>query len=263
MRFWILDCRFWKLGVGAWALGLGFLLSACAPQPTPKPPALRLEASDLTAPLLTDLTGAYAAADSSVSLQTDTAPLSTLAADIAAGRADLGLTATYTPGQFATPLGYVAFAVVVNPANSIGGLSAAQVRDIFAGRASNWEQAGGPSGVIQVVGREDGSDAAEAFNRLALAGAPPTLNALAAPTWAAMREAIGQNPNAIGYLPMPELGASVRPVTLDMNLRALVVAVAPQAPSGAARAFLAWVQSEAGQAVMAKRYEALDHEIAK
>jgi ABC-type phosphate transport system substrate-binding protein len=248
----------WKSRFGAGLLGFGFLLSACAtPQPTPQPPVLQVEASDLAAPLLADLAQAHAAASAGVALETATAPLSTLGDDLTAGRADLGLAATYDPGQFATPLGYVAFVIVVNPANPIGRLSVTQLRDIFAGRASDWGQVGGQSGVIQVVSREDGSDAAVAFGRAALAGTPPTLNALVAPTWAAMREVVNQSPAAIGYLPLPELEASVKPVALEVSLRALIVAVAPQPPAGAARGFLAWAQSEAGQAAVSKKYEAV------
>jgi phosphate transport system substrate-binding protein len=221
----------------------------------PQPLALRVEASDLAAPLLADLAQAYAATSPRVSLETATWPLSTLADDLAAGRADLGLAATQAPGQFATPLGYVAFAVIVNPANPVSRLSASQLRDIFAGRTSDWGQVGGQSGLIQVVSREDASDAAVAFGRAALAGTPPTLNALVAPTWAAMREAVGQNSNAIGYLPLPEVEPSVKPVALDEDLRTLIVAVAPQSPTGAARDFLAWAQSEAGQAVVGLHYD--------
>ena len=125
------------------------MLSACAPTPSPTPPVLRIEASDLSAPLLTDLAAAYAVTDPGVSLQTATVPLSTLAGEAAVGRADVGLAVTYASGQFATPLGYVALAVVVNPANSVSRLSATQLRDIFAGRTTDWGQAGGQSGVIR------------------------------------------------------------------------------------------------------------------
>ncbi len=238
-------------------LALGMLASACSPKPAPSPVALHVVATDLAGPLLADLARAYAAARPQVPLLAATTPLSTIAGDLAAGRTDLALTTTYSSNQFATPLGYVVLFIVVNPANPLSQLSTAQVRDIFAGRATDWSQVGGPGGVIQVVCREDHSDGAEAFGRLALEGAPPTLNALAAPGWAAMRAAVGENPNAIGYLPGPELEAGVRAVTLEQPLRALIVAAAPQAPGGALRDFLAWAQSAAGQAVVALRFEAV------
>ncbi len=243
----------------AWVslLVLGWLLGACAPTPTPAPVVLHVEATDLAAPLLADLAQAYAAANPSVTLQTETVPLSALTTDLAAGRADLGLAATYTPDQFATPLGYVAWAVIVNPTNVVNSLSPAQVRDLMGGRTPEWGGLGGPAGVVQVVCREDASDAAQAFDGLALAGAWPTSNALVAPTWAAVRQAVGQNAAALGYLPEPELAAGVKPVALTTDWRTLLVAVAPKAPAGAARDFVAWAQSAAGQKVVASRYQPL------
>jgi len=205
--------------------------------------------------LLFDLAAAYHDLNPDIDLVSDVVPLSTLSADLAAGRADVGLAVTRNPNRFATPLGYVSFVVVVNPANPLTGLSVAQVREIFSGRVNDWGQVGGPSGGIQVVSREKGSDAGITFETSALLGASPTSNALVAPTWAAMREIVSQNLNTIGYLPLPELEATVQPIGLDSELRALIVALAPSEPTGLARDFLVWAQSEEGQRVVGKRYE--------
>ncbi len=236
-----------------WSFALS--LAACAPTPSPTPIVLRVAATDLTSPLLFDLAAAYGEARPEVALLPAVAPLSTLNADLVAGRADLGLVVTRDPGGFATPIGYLTFAVVVNPANPMTRLSAAQAQAIYAGRINDWGQVGGATGEIQVVGREEQSDAERAFSLSALSGASSTLSALVAPTWEAMREAVSQNPNAIGYLPAPELNGSVKRIEMDANWRALIVAVAPGEPIGPARDFLAWAQNEAGQAVVAKRFE--------
>lgn len=231
------------------------LLAACA-APTPPPPiTVRVAATDLTAPLLSDLMAAYAGANPGVTLSPTVVPLSTLNSDLAAGRADLALVARPDAKLFATPLGYVSLAIVVNPANALASLSAAQAPTIFAGRVTDWAQVGGSSGKIQVVSREDASDAARAFGVSALSGTLPTPNALVAPSWEAMREAVSQNPNAIGYLPLPELDATVKPVSVDAEWRALIVAVAAREPTGPARDFLAWAQSEEGQKAVGERYQ--------
>jgi len=237
-------------------LAIGWLASACAsqPSPPPMPVALRVAATDLASPLLADLAQAYAAAQPQTSLLAAITPLSSVPGDLAAGRADLALTTTYSTDQFATPIGYVTLVVVVNPANPLGQLSDTQLRDVFSGRANDWAQVGGPAGPIQVVCREDHSDGAEAFDRVALEGALPTLNALVAPGWAAMRAAVSQNPAAIGYLPAPEVDAGVRPIKVEKPLRALIAAVAPQPPTGASRDFLTWAQSAAGQEVVGQKY---------
>jgi len=244
--------RFLAGWLGAGLLALAVLATGCAAPPaTPSP--VRLEATDLAEPMLADLVQA----DSGLKAEMVALPLPALNDDLAAGRADLALAVTYAPGQYATPLGYVTFLVVVNSANPVSRLAAAQLRDIYAGRATDWQQVGGAQGAIEVVSRESGSDAASAFSTAALLGAPPTLNALVAPDWAAMRQAVSQNPAAIGYLPAPEGLASVKAVGLDVTLQALVVAVAPREPTGAARSFLAWAQSEPGQAVIGRRYQAV------
>ncbi|MGH2525060.1 MAG: substrate-binding domain-containing protein, partial [Anaerolineales bacterium] len=193
-------------------------LAACArtPAPPPTPVTLRVRATDLTAPLVFDLTAVYAEVNPSIFLEVSLVPLSTLNSDLAAGRADLGFVSTYSPNQFATPVGYTPFAVIVHPSNVLTHLSSARLPDIFAGRASRWAQAGelAPQGAtIQVVSREPNSDAAEAFalRVQALGGQGSAANsALLAPTWAAMREAVSQDPNAIGYLPKIELDQTVK-----------------------------------------------------
>ena len=236
--------------LGAGLLGCALLVAGCATAPA-APPALRLEATDLAEPMLLDLTQVYTGGQT----LTSGLPPPALGGDLAAGRADLGLAVAYAPGQFATPLGYVTFVVVVNPANAVSHLTVDQVRDIFAGRATDWAQVGAGKEAIQVVSREAGSDAAEAFSRAALGGAAATLNALTVPDWGAMRQAVSENPAAIGYLPAPEGLDSVKAVGVDASLRALVVAVATGQPAGAARDFLVWAQSDAGQAVIARRYQ--------
>jgi phosphate transport system substrate-binding protein len=240
------------------------LLAACAAPTPPAPATLHVAATDLAAPLLSDLIAAYAEVNPDISLIPATVPLSTLSSDLASGQIDLALGVSADPTlPWATPLGYVSFAVVVNSANPLDSLSAAQVKEIFAGRVMSWGQVGGPEGEIEIISREDASDAARAFGDAALSGAIPTPNALVAPSWEAMREAVSQNPNAIGYLPLPELDATVKRVRVDADWRALVVAVAVQEPASPsatlraspARDFLAWAQSEEGQRVVARRYE--------
>ncbi len=238
-----------RLRAGIWVLG--FALAACT---TPTPVVVRLAATDLAQPLAADLAAAYRKVQPDVLVVPSVAPLVTVAGDLAAGAADLALIGQPSPDQFATPLAYVSFNVVVNPANPLASLTVAQVQEIFAGRVNDWGQVGGAGGGIQVVSREQGSDAEIAFGASALSGAPPTLTALVAPTWAMMRQYVSGNTGAIGYLPAPEVDSTVKVVNVETPLRALIVAVAAKEPSGATREFLLWAQSEAGQAVAAQRY---------
>lgn len=230
------------------------VVSACQTA-TPAPQTFTLAATELTAELAADLVAAYR--------QNNTAPLitvvpySSLAGELAARNAQAALTANAPPSFYTTPIAYVSFVLVAHPTNSISTLTLAQVQAMYAGQFTDWAQAGGLAGAVQVLAREDGSDGARAFNGAALNNITLTPNAQVAATWAAMRQLVQQNPNAIGYLPASEIDATVKAITLDTELRVLIVAVAPTEPTGAPRDFLAWVQSEAGQAAVQQNFLAL------
>jgi phosphate transport system substrate-binding protein len=56
-----------------------------------------------------------------------------------------------------TPAGKDAFVFFVNENNPIGGLTSSQIRNIYSGNITNWEDAGGENGVIIPYQRPDGS----------------------------------------------------------------------------------------------------------
>jgi phosphate transport system substrate-binding protein len=229
-------------------------LAACvAPTstPAPTPISVRVAATDLAAPLLRDLVSAYAAEQPDVLIEPEIVAASALPGALETGASTLGLTAQSASGPFATPLGYATFVAAAHPAVPVNALTVAELRQMRAGRITNWSQVGGSAGAVQVVVREAGADGTLSV----LEGEPVTPNALIAPTWEAMRTLIAETPGAVGLLPTTELDDTVRLVSLDASLRVLIVAVAPVEPEGAAREFLAWAQSEAGQAVVARRHQ--------
>jgi len=252
----VLGCRRGRgWGLGIW--GLGFLLLSCAcapPTPAPTPAPLTVVASDLAAPLLSDLAAAYAGERPDRPLYLEVMAAASLPEALTSGRAALAFTADPQAGAFATPIGSVRFRLVVHPANLVNALTLAQAQALFAGRATDWAEVGGAPGAVQVVTRERGADGAGA---LAVVASELTPNALIAPGWDAMRALVAETPGALGYLPESDL-AGLKAVSLDIELSALIMAVASAEPIGPARDFLAWVQSEAGQAVVAQRHERLD-----
>ena len=229
------------------ALGLS-LMACAAPTPTPTPPtpdSIGIHVSDVTAPLLEDLATAYVTATVQVT-----------------SSSDLWLTVESAPPDvFATPVGYVEFVVVVHPANPLTSLTLTQTRAIFVGDITDWVHVSpGLSGMIQVVSREDEAEGAQAFaSRLwDAAHVWPTRSALLAPSWAAMREAVGGDTNTIGYLPRAEVDSAVKVLSVDAGLRTLISAMSATEPTGLARDFLVWIQSPAGQAVVAQRFQGID-----
>lgn len=237
-------------------LALAVMLGgACAAPPTPAatPVTLTIAATDLTAPLVQDLAAAYRAAIPAVVIAIHLVPQTELAVEVATGRAALGLTTQTAAGPFVTPIGAAPLHLVIAAGPPLPALSRAQARGLWAGQITDWAQVGGPAGPVQIVTREAGADAALAWlDALDAPAAAP--NAWIAPTWAAMRELVGQTPGAVGYLPASELDASLQAVPLDAPLMAPVAAVALTEPTGPARDFLAWAQSPAGQAVVSQRH---------
>jgi ABC-type phosphate transport system substrate-binding protein len=230
---------------------------------------VRLLATDLTEPLAYDLALAYADVNPNVLVNPSLDTPDRLAAELRAGRAELALTITPDPALFGTPVGNLPLHIVTHPDSPIPSLTVAQAQDIFAGRLTQWSDVSAEQGDIYLAVRAAGSPAADFFLAQLWGDPPPegaavTPAARLAPTWGAMRELVGGNPGGLGYLIGPELASSVRPLPLltaegqPAEFSALIVALALADPSGPVRDFLAWVQSPAGQAVVATRHAPLE-----
>ena len=106
-------------------------------------------------------------------------------------------------------------AVAVNPSNSVTALTKAQVKDIFAGKITNWKELGGKDAPISLYVREDGSGTRETFEERALDKGTSVQSANVVNSNGAMKTAIAQDPNAIGYVGIGHLDSSIRGVTVD------------------------------------------------
>lgn len=91
-------------------------------------------------------------------------------------------------------------ALVVHPANPIKGLTIGQVRDIYTGKITNWNQVGGPDRAIIVISRDTNSGTYETFEELALQNARMAPNVEYVGSNGAMRQRVQSTPTAIGFL---------------------------------------------------------------
>src|SRR5260370_206187 len=66
----------------------------------------------------------------------------------------------------------VVFAVIVNPATGVTGLSSSQVADIFTGKVTNWKAVGGKDVPVTLIERKPGSGTRLSFDNVILAGGP-------------------------------------------------------------------------------------------
>lgn len=105
-------------------------------------------------------------------------------------------------------------AVVVDPANTVAGLTKQQLIDIYTGAVKNWSEVGGEDGVIIVVGREAGSGTRGAFEEiLEIEDACTYANELDS-TGAVMAK-VASTPGAIGYVSLDVIDDTVKAVALD------------------------------------------------
>lgn len=147
--------------------------------------------------------------------------------DLAAGRADMAMIAApieaeakiinaATPGALdvagmqVKQVGSAKVNVIVNPANPVK-LSAAQAKDMLAGRITNWKDVGGADGAILVVAEAPGQGTRAVvetlFLKAAIAGGARTV-----PTLAQVAEVVKQVPGAIGYGNSSSITAAVSTV---------------------------------------------------
>ncbi len=165
----------------------------------------------------------------------------------------------------AVPIIYDAIAVVVNRANRSDGLSSEQVRKIFSGEITRWNEVGGAQQRITLVSREDGSGTREAFQNLIMGKKAVSLAALVQDSNGAIRQVVADDPNAIGYISLGLVDQRVKALKIDGveptvgNIRDhryrfvrpfLLVFKSP--PQGTAKDFLDFILSSAGQKLLAQ-----------
>lgn len=172
-------------------------------------------------------------------------------------------------GLTAIPYAIDGIAVVVHKENTVGNLTPEQLRGIYTGEITNWNEVGGSDAWITVVTREASSGTRSAFAEITGLEKPgqPETNILASATTCnttgAVQTTVVQNQNAIGYMSFSDVndqkvdtvrydGVAIRADTLmngDYKLKRafyLVVKEGQTLPP-AAQAFVDFVLSAQGQ----------------
>ncbi|MHB9074486.1 MAG: phosphate ABC transporter substrate-binding protein [Desulfobaccales bacterium] len=106
-------------------------------------------------------------------------------------------------------------AVAVNPQNAVGALTSQQVIDIFAGKIKNWQEVGGANASIHLFTRDEASGTRETFWKKLLKKGPIDAKANIVASNGAMKMALEQDPQAIGYLGIGFVDSKVKGIKLD------------------------------------------------
>jgi phosphate transport system substrate-binding protein len=92
-----------------------------------------------------------------------------------------------------------ALAVFANAASPVQQLTMAQVKDIFQGKVTNWNQVGGPNATIVLYGRENSSGTYDYFREHVLNKEDFSPRVQTLQGTAAVINAVGRDKNGIGY----------------------------------------------------------------
>jgi len=153
-------------------------------------------------------------------------------------------------------------AVIVHPENPINAISLDDIKAIYTGKISRWDNIGG-KGTIVVVSRDVASGTFEAFNELALGGAKLTDAALMLASNLEVARTVAQTPGAIGYIGLGYLTDGIKALKVE-GIKASEETVRDNtyplarplfmytkgAPKGLAKSFIDFVESIAGQKIV-------------
>ena len=130
------------------------------------------------------------------------------------GRA-LSAAETEKYGLVSFPFAVDGVAVAVNPQNTVTELSPDQIRKIFSGETVNWKNVGGADAAIHIFGRDEASGTRDVFWKKLLdkGDVAQSINIVASN--GAMKVAISQDPQAIGYLGIGHINSDIKAVIIE------------------------------------------------
>lgn len=103
-----------------------------------------------------------------------------------------------------------AIAIIINPQNPVQSLSKEQVKRIFKGETTNWQELGGVDVPLILINRDEGSGTREAFSKKVMGEEDFTKNAVILPGSGQVRSVVGGTSGAIGYISLGYVTKEVR-----------------------------------------------------
>ncbi|MGI6678392.1 MAG: phosphate ABC transporter substrate-binding protein [Dehalobacterium sp.] len=235
--------------------------------------SIQIAGSTSVQPIAEELATAFMAKNPHVKIDVQGGGSSAGVKAVTDGVADIGMASRELKDEEkdfvqATVIAQDGIAVVVNVGNEVPQLTMDQVKGIFAGEISSWDQVGGISAPIVVINREEGSGTRGAFEELVLGEDTSfTESAAIQNSTGAVRTAVSSDVNAIGYISMGAMDDSVKALPVDgveaieENVLAGTYKIARPfnfltkgAPTDLAKDFMDWILSSEGQEIVAESF---------
>lgn len=138
------------------------------------------------------------------------------------GNADIGMASRelkedeQTPGMDVHQIAIDVLAIIVHPSNPVNDLSLEQLRGIYEGTITNWNEVGGPDVPIVPVIRELSSGTRGAFDEIVLDDGEPTASAVSQVTAGEVHTYVAETEGAIGYVGFGHIGGDeVQVLSID------------------------------------------------
>ena len=112
-------------------------------------------------------------------------------------------------------IGRDGIAIIAHPSNPVNGLTLAQVKDIYQGKITNWNEVGGNDAEIVLVGRDSASGTREFFTEFVLKKEDAAKTMQELNSNGAVQKSVAQTPGAIGYVSLEYVDTSVKAFTID------------------------------------------------
>jgi phosphate transport system substrate-binding protein len=120
-------------------------------------------------------------------------------------------------GRYPVPfaVAYDCIVPVVHPSNPMSNLSMDQLKAIYRGEIKNWKEIGGPDRKMVVISRDTSSGTYEVWESKVMNKERVYPGALLQASNGAVVQAVSKNKNAVGYIGLGYLDASVKALTVN------------------------------------------------
>lgn len=113
-------------------------------------------------------------------------------------------------------IAYDGIVVVTHPSNKVKDITMEQVKQIFTGEVTNWQELGGDDLEIVVVSREDGSGSRDAFQEIVDYGSGELIkNAIIASGNGNIKTTVATNKHAVGFISFEYIDETIAPLQID------------------------------------------------